>query len=342
MPVKATGPAQVSRIRVPGTGTAVRLRRADPAKPGYTRQRRGKGFSYRDAQGRPLTDPADTARIRDLVIPPAWQDVWISPDPKGHIQATGTDAAGRRQYLYHPAWRVKRDAAKFDHVLEAAARLPRLRRRVTTDLARRGYPRERVLAAAVRLLDHGLFRVGGDAYAVGDDATYGLATLRPDHVEPGRNGEIEFRYPAKGGLERLCVVSDVDTSRVVRGLLDRRAGEERLFAYRDGREWRDVHSDDVNEYLRQASGYDMTAKDFRTWHATVRAAEMLAAEGKASSTTAGRRTVARVMREVAEELGNTPTIARTSYVDPRVVDLYHAGELSSPVDERTVRQLLTG
>src|SRR4029453_7565210 len=165
MPVKATGPAQVSRIRVPGTGTAVRLRRADPAKPGYTRKRRGKGFSYRDAQGRPLTDPADTARIRDLVIPPAWQDVWISPDPKGHIQATGTDAAGRRQYLYHPAWRAKRDAAKFDHVLEAAARLPRLRRRVTTDLARRGYPRERVLAAGGRPLRHVPVPGGGGADA---------------------------------------------------------------------------------------------------------------------------------------------------------------------------------
>jgi len=185
----------------------VRLRRADPAKPGYGRHRRGRGFSYVDTGGAPLRDADERARIRNLAIPPAWQDVWISPDPRGHIQATGTDNAGRRQYLYHPVWRQRRDAAKFDHVLDVAARLPRIRRTVTRHLDDRGLTQRRVLATAVRLLDRGLFRVGGEQYASGDDATFGLATLQVGHVRL-HNGEAVFCYPAKGGTERECTVTD--------------------------------------------------------------------------------------------------------------------------------------
>jgi DNA topoisomerase I len=306
----------------------VRLRRADTGKPGYRRRRRGKGFSYLDVDGRPLTDPAALARIRDLVIPPAWTDVWVCCDPRGHIQAVGTDAAGRRQYRYHDVWRTKRDAAKFDHVLEVAQRLPDLRSRVAADLASRGHGRDRVLAAAARLLDIGVFRVGGEAYATDDDpsgeATYGLATLLREHVRV-RGAAMGFRYPAKGGIERVQRIVDEPTATLVRALLRRDDGDPQLLAYRAGREWRDVRSADINAYLKEHScGCEITAKDFRTWHATVLAAVVLAGS-PARSRTGRQRAVSAAMREVAEYLGNTPAVARASYVDPRVIDLYHAG-----------------
>lgn len=310
----------------------MRLRRADPSKPGWTRRRRGKGFSYHDERGGVLTDPDHLARIRALVIPPAWQHVWINPDPRGHIQAVGTDAAGRRQYRYHDIWRTKRDAAKFDHVLDVAERLPTLRERVAADLATRGYGKARVLAVAVRLLDEGVFRIGGEAYAAEDsagEATYGLATLQREHVTV-RGATMEFQYPAKGGIHRSQRIVDKPAATVVRELLRRDDDAVELLAFRDGRGgnggWRDVRSADINEYLRSATGCEISAKDFRTWHATVLAAVSLAAFDPPRSATAGRRIVAGVMREVADFLGNTPTVARNSYVDPRVVDLYSAGQ----------------
>ncbi|NUT32173.1 MAG: DNA topoisomerase IB [Hamadaea sp.] len=313
----------------------MRLRRSDLAGPGWTRRRRGKGFSYLDESGAVIRDADELDRIRALAIPPAWRDVWIAPYAHGHIQAVGTDDAGRRQYLYHPAWREQRDREKFDHVLEVARRLPRLRRRVRADLRRRGLVRERVLAAAVRLIDLGLFRVGGDEYAGGDEPTYGVATLRPEHVT-SRRGCVEIAYPAKGGVEQRRTVTDPQVCAVVRALARGRAGDARLLAFRerDGR-WREVHSGDVNDYLREATGADMTAKDFRTWHATVYAAAALArargpADGGAPSATAGRRMVAATVREVAELLGNTPAVARSSYVDPRIVDLFHEGVTVPP------------
>jgi len=308
----------------------VRLRRSDPSAPGLTRRRRGRGFSYHDCDGQVADDPQVLARIRGLAIPPAWRQVWICPDPRGHIQATGIDAAGRKQYLYHPVWRQQRDAAKFDHVLDFAAALPRLRRRISDDLARGDLSRARVLAAAARLLDLGAFRVGGEEYAAGEDATFGLATLRRDHVS--LNGrEITFRYLAKGGMERLHRLADEEVRAVLTPLVRRRSGIE-LLAYRQGRMWRDVRSSDINDYLRDASGMDVTAKDFRTWHATNLAAVGLAATGPTPSVAARRRAVSRVMREVADFLGNTPTVARVSYVDPRIVDLYHEG-VTIPVDD---------
>jgi DNA topoisomerase I len=324
----------------------MRLRRSDLGKPGYGRRRRGRGVTFLDTAGEPITDPDEVARLRELVIPPAWKQVWICPDPRGHIQATGVDAAGRKQYIYHPLWRVKRDEAKFDHILEVATRLPALRKRVDRDLARRGLRRERVLGTVVRLLDMGMFRVGSDQYANGDDPTFGVATLRPDHVR-GRSGCVILEFPAKGGVEQVAHVEDADVCAVLRDLRRRRCAAERLFGYWDGRQWRDLRSDEINDYLRDASGGEMTAKDFRTWHATVLAATELAAVGALRSITGRRRAVAAVMREVADLLGNTPTVARASYVDPRVIDLYHDGVVAQ-VDagarkeaaERAVLELL--
>jgi DNA topoisomerase I len=312
----------------------MRLRRSDPSAPGYRR----RGRRLLDQNGNRLSDPDALARIRELAVPPAWRDVWISPDPRGHIQAVGTDAAGRRQYLYHEAWRREREKRKFDHVLDVAERLPRLRRRLARDLTGDRLSRDRVLAAVVRLIDLGLFRVGGDEYAKGEEATFGVTTLLPEHVRITAADKrrlagpaqvpahvMEFRYPAKGGIERVCAISDDEVCAVLTQLR-RRRDRSRLFAYRDPGGWHDVRGDEVNGYLKDASGIEMTAKDFRTWHATVLAAILLAEHDPAGVPLTGRRrTVARVMRDVAEELGNTPAVAKASYVDPRVVDLYHDG-----------------
>ena len=328
----------------------MRLRRSAPAAPGYSRRRRGPGFSYLDQDGRPLTDPDELSRCRGLVIPPAWRDVWICPDPAGHIQATGIDAAGRRQYLYHPHWRVRRDRHKFDRLLTVAARLPRLRRRVRADLADRAMSRRRALALAARLIDLGLFRVGGDEYAGGEDATYGVATLEAGHVTLDGH-TVHFRYRAKGGIQREISITDPTVSATVRALRRHRRRDERLLAYRSGARWAEVRSGDVNDYLRAASGCEMTAKDLRTWHATVLAAVALARLDLPASPTALRRAVARVMREVSAHLGNTPAVVRASYVDPRVVDLFHrgttidppaTGRRPGPAAESAVLDLLSG
>ncbi|WP_326559572.1 DNA topoisomerase IB [Micromonospora sp. NBC_01796] len=302
----------------------MRLRRSDPAKLGYGRRRRGRGVSFVDPGGRPIRDSRELDRLRGLVIPPAWRDVWISPDPAGHIQATGIDAAGRKQYLYHPEWRVRQDEAKFDHVLEVAARLPALRARLGADLSGRGLGRERVLATVASLLDSGTFRIGSDQYAAGDDPTFGVATLRPEHTRT-RRGCVVFEFPAKGGIARVQRIDDAGLCAVLRDLRRRRRDADRLFGYWDGHGWRDVRSDEINEYLRAASGGEMTAKDFRTWHATLRTSLALARQGPERSETRRKRVVAGVMREVAELLGNTPAVARASYVDPRLIDRYHDG-----------------
>jgi DNA topoisomerase I len=251
----------------------VRLRRSSPSGPGYTRRRRGKGFTYHDQTGAIITDRAELDRIRALVIPPAWQDVWICPDPRGHIQAIGTDAAGRRQYRYHDVWRTQRDAAKFDHVLAVGAHLPKVREVVAGHLNERGLTANRVMAAAVRLLDVGCFRIGGEEYASGDEATFGLATLRREHVALVR-GCVRFCYPAKGGVQRTLDIPDDEVRAVVRALLRRESEHPELLAYRNGTGWCDVRSADVNAYLREVSGIDISAKDFRTWNGTVLAADL--------------------------------------------------------------------
>jgi DNA topoisomerase-1 len=310
-----------------------RLRRSDPARPGLARRRTGRGFSYLDPAGQRVTDPAVLARIRALAIPPAWRDVWICADPAGHIQAVGTDVAGRRQYRYHDAWRVHRDRAKHARALVFGQALPGLRRRWRRDLGRSELDRNRVLAAAATLLDLGLFRVGGEEYAQ-ENGTFGLATLRREHVRV-RSGALVFDYVSKGGLRRVESVTDPAVLSVVAGLRRRRDGNGELFAYRTGRGWCDVRSADINDYLREVSRLDITAKDFRTWHATVlMAAELARHAPPPRSATARRRLVVAAYGEVSEALGNTPAVCRKSYVDPRVVDLFHAGVTIEPAANR--------
>ena len=315
----------------------MRLRRSKTGKPGYGRRRSGRGFRYVDEHGRPLHDSEAVDRIKALVIPPAWEDVWISPDPRGHIQAIGRDAAGRKQYLYHPAWRTRQDQKKFDHALEVAAELPGLRERLCADLSGRGLTRARVLAAMVRLLDLGMLRVGGDESAQRDeDPSFGLSTLRPEHVR-GKGGCILLEFTGKSGIPHAVTVGDGEVCQVLRDLRRRRRGEDRLFAYYEDHRWHEVHADDVNDYLRDDG---MTAKDFRTWHGTAKAAAALAETGPQPTKTARKKAVAAAMRDVAEVLGNTPAVARSAYVDPRVVEKFEEGEVANGTDEKAVIDLL--
>jgi len=305
-----------------------RLRRSDTRAEGITRRRRGKGFSYFH-HGKPVTDADTLERIRALVIPPAWRQVWICLDPQGHLQATGVDDAGRRQYRYHDQWRIRRDAAKFSHMLEVAEALPRLRKRVAAGLAQRGLNRERVLAAAARLLDSAVIRTGGEGYANDDpvlgEATFGLATLRRSHVSVTGDAII-LCFQAKGGTETEIAVRDRPLAGLVRRLLGRDDPNPELLGFREGGQWRDVRTQDVNDYLREASGIQLTAKDFRTWHGTVAAAVSLAHTGSVPTKTGARKAVTQAMRDAAELLGNTAAVARKSYVDPRVIDAYVQGE----------------
>ncbi|MGY1832477.1 DNA topoisomerase IB [Geodermatophilus sp. SYSU D01180] len=304
----------------------MRLRRSDVHGRGWTRRRAGRGFSYRDEDGQLIRDAERLDRIRSIAIPPAWKDVWICPWPNGHIQATGLDAAGRRQYRYHDAWRARRDAEKHERVLAIASELPEVRDRVAEALRTRGPNRERVLACALRLLDLGTFRIGSEEYAE-ENGTYGLATLRREHVTV-RGERTFFRYTAKGGIEREVEITDRPTATVVRHLLERPddAGEE-LLAYRlDDGTWHDVTSDEINAYLKEVSGAEITAKDFRTWNATVMMAAALAEQPPPKSRTARNRTIREAYVRVSEQLGNTPAVCKASYVDPRVVDRYENGE----------------
>ena len=251
--------------------------------------------------------------------------MWLCPDPLGHLQATGVDAAGRRQYLYHPRWRERRDREKFERALTFAELLPRLRRRLVRVLEDDGEPtRDRVLAAAVRLLDVGMFRVGSEQYAE-EDSGVGLATVLKEHVNV-HGDAIEFDYPGKGGTRRLQVIEDPVTIDLITSLKRRRGGPAELLAYRERRRWRNLRSDDINEYLKEQLGDEFSAKDFRTWNATVMAAVTLAANGReATSKTARKRAINESVRAVAELLGNTPAVARRSYIDPRVFDRYRSG-----------------
>jgi DNA topoisomerase I len=303
-----------------------RLRRADCSAAGIRRRRRGKGFEYLDQDGSRLTDEETLARIRDLAIPPAWEDVWICPFPMGHIQATGTDARGRKQYRYHDKWRERRDQLKFDEMIDFARALPAMRRRVDEHLAADGMTRERVLAAAVRLLDRGFFRVGGEDYAV-ENESYGLATIHKRHVQLLDEHRLRFDYPAKSGQRRVQSIVDPDVYEIVRQLKRRRGGSPELLAYRDGRRWRDLKSADINAYVKQVTGGDFSAKDFRTWNATVLAALALAVSGPVASQSkaARKRAMNRAVKEVAKYLGNTPAVARASYIDPRIFDRYEGG-----------------
>ncbi|OBA76151.1 DNA topoisomerase [Mycobacterium sp. 1554424.7] len=301
----------------------MRLRRSDLGKPGIARKRRGKGFAYYDPAGNPLSDPDTLARINELVIPPAWKKVWISPHPNGHIQAVGTDAAGRRQYIYHTAWQQERAEEKFDRVLELSTRLPMWRARVGKDLARRGLPRERVLAVALRLLDRAYFRAGGEQYAE-EHESYGMATLLCSHVAVHRHA-VEFDYPAKSGVRRTVEIDDPEIVRAVRALMRRPGRTDRLLVCRTGSGWVDIRSDDLNARFKEMVGDEFTVKDLRTWHGTVLAAAAFVDADPPVSQRVVKRVESAVMKEVAEELGNTPAVARGSYVDPRVLTAYEQG-----------------
>jgi DNA topoisomerase IB len=288
--------------------------------PGWRRVRQGKGFRYLDEDGAPLP-PLDRERCINLVIPPAWTDVWICPAENGHLQAVGTDDAGRRQYLYHPAWRERRDAEKFVHMERFARSLIRHRQ-----VSRREIGTEpdltTVSAVAFSLLDLGMFRVGSDRY-VDENGSHGLTTVERDHVTPEGRG-MTFCYPAKSGQEVEVTVRDDRVNAVLETLRRRRTGGDRLLAYKHAGRWRHLTADDVNLYVKDTLGPEFTAKDFRTWRGTVIAAHALALSD-ASTKTARKRSVAGAMREVSDHLGNTPAVARSSYVDPRVVDLFQDG-----------------
>jgi len=320
-----------------------RTRRSDCHGPGIRRVRRGRGFSYHRADGTAVTEPDVLSRIRDLAIPPAWRDVWICPWPNGHIQAAGTDDAGRRQYLYHADWRRRRDAEKFARVRSFGRALPDLRRAVESDLRAGGLERRTVLAAAVRLLDAGCFRVGGEEYAQAN-GTFGVATLRKDHVKI-RDGRLRFDFEGKGSKRHQVELRDDLLAPVVAQLKRRRGGGADLLAWKEDGRWVDVRSSDVNDYIKELSGGEYTAKDFRTWAATVAAAEGLAEQAHAG-TRSTKKAVAEVMRDVARVLGDTPAVTRRSYVDPAVIDRFldgttiRAAARRSPAVESAVLELL--
>ena len=300
------------------------LKRARSTGPGISRRRQGRGFTYVHPNGQTVRDDATRERIRSLAIPPAWEDVWICPDERGHLQAVGTDAAGRKQYLYHEDWRTRRDRQKFDRVLRLARRLPAMRKICDRDIATRGLTRERALAGAVRLLDLGFFRIGSEAYTE-ENGSYGLATLRRSHARVSGD-EIRFDFAAKSGQRRIQSVRDPGLARLTSALLRRKGGGRELLAFRDGKTWRDVRSEDINAYLKDLADEEISAKDFRTWHATVLTAALLASEEQGlTSVTSRKRVVSTVVKEVAEALGNTPAVCRASYIDPRVIDRFLDG-----------------
>src|ERR1700712_4618991 len=316
----------------------VRLRRSHPDGPGLTRRRRGRGWEYRDADGARGTDAETIDRINALVIPPAWQQVWISPWANGHIQAVGSDAAGRRQYLYHAEWSTRRHTQKFERVVGFGLALPNARLLVAEHLAERGFSKERALATAFRLLDRGHFRIGGEVYAE-TNGSFGLATLRRDHVRREKR-ELVFDYTAKSGLHRVERISDPELLDAVGGLLRRRGDVEELLAYRNRTGWHHVTGADINEYLKEITGEAISAKDFRTWHGTTMAAVALTfAPTELKSKTAVAKAERQEVVAGARQLGNTPTVSRGSYIDPRVIDAFERNVRITPAVERAVRTL---
>jgi DNA topoisomerase-1 len=311
-----------------------RLRYVTDEQPGLRRRRAGRGFVYLDRRGRRITDERTLDRVRRIAIPPAWTDVWICPDAHGHLQATGRDARGRKQYRYHPDWRARQESDKYAHLVDFGHALPDIRERVATDYARPGLPKEKVTAAVVHLLESSLIRVGNDEYAA-TNGTFGLTTLRDRHVSFD-TGEIEFSFAGKSGQRHTVSVHDPRTARIVRKCRD--IPGQRLFQYvGDDGARHDLGSSDVNDYLREAGGAEFTAKDFRTWVGTLLAAVALSALEVPEADTEGRRNATIAVTAVARRLGNTPTVARNSYVHPDVVDLYLDGRLADLWHRRRAR-----
>ena len=323
----------MGRSRVDTTRRRLNRRRHDPAveaglvyvsgeEPGIRRVRRGRGFAYLDPEGKPVRDRSTLDRIRALVIPPAWEHVWITTRQRGHLQATGRDSRGRKQHLYHPRWRLHRDADKFDRMVEFAKALPAIRRRVAYDLRREGLPREKVVATIVRLLETTYARIGNEEYAR-QNRSFGLTTLRNRHVDV-TGSTVRFLFPGKSGVEVSVDVTDKRVARVIRRCED--LPGQHLFQYIDPEgERRQVTSDDVNDYLREVSGQAFTAKDFRTWAGTVLAASALREVAGFESETEAKRKVAAAIDQVARKLGHTRAVCRRAYVHPAVVAAYMAG-----------------
>ena len=305
-----------------------RLKRVSCSGPGITRRARGRGFEYFNGRtGKRIEDPETLVRIRDLGIPPAWKDVWICSEPMGHIQALGTDAAGRRQYIYHEAWRLRKDREKFERMLVFAGALPAMREHWMADLQTRGLRREKVLACAALFLDRAFFRIGGESYAEQNES-YGLATLQKDHVRLLGKDWIGLTYRAKSGKMRDTQLPlDPAQYRVIQALKRRRSGSPELLAYKQGSIWVDVKSADINQYIQDVAGVgSFSAKDFRTWNATVLAAAFIAPLSLgASSESAKKRAISMAIKDVANYLGNTPAVCRNSYIDPRVFDRFRSG-----------------
>jgi len=320
-----------------------RLRRSSTKGRGYHRVRSGSGFSYKDPHGTTVTDPEVRKRLEDLVIPPAWDDVWISPYENGHILATGIDGAGRRQYMYHPSWRDRMDKIKYDRALALAESLPAARRMVTQDLRRPEPDRRRALAAAFRMLDQGSLRVGSERYAT-EHGSHGLSTLLCTHAHISGD-DIELEFPGKSHQAWSSTIHDADLARVLVGM-KRRGPTARLLSFRErrGDDWEPVTAEDINAYVKERAGEDFTAKDFRTLHGTVAAAVDLAETGVLSSQAKRKKAISHAVKAASEVLGNTPTVARQSYIDPRLLDAYEHGETIDPerlhAAESEVRALL--
>ncbi len=314
-----------------GVPTGMRLRRSNPDKPGLSRKGRGRGFSYHDEHGKKIDDPDIVERIRTLAIPPAWKDVWICPYPNGHIQALGTDDAGRRQYLYHDDWRTSQDADKHDRVRQLARKLPAFREAVDKDLSKRGIGRDKVLAVALRMLDYGVFRTGNTKYAE-DNGSRGAATLLRDDVTV-RSGTVVFDFVAKGGIDRKLELDDDRLVAAVRSLKRGKHDNPRLLVYREGSSYHQIDAGMINDRFHALVGDDYTVKDLRTWTATVHAAVDLAQADPPNTKKALNTAVKDMLAEVSGHLGNTPTVARASYIDPRVVDQYERGRTIPDVVE---------
>jgi len=311
-------------LEPPEFAEAAGLTYVDDKDPGIRRVKKGKGFAYLDARGEPVTSERTLERIRKLVLPPAWTEVWICPRADGHIQATARDARGRKQYKYHPKWRETRDETKYARMAEFGRALPKLRRRVEADLALRGLPKEKVLAAVVRVMEMTLVRVGNDEYAK-QNKSFGLTTLRDRHVKFQGSSAI-FEFNGKSGKVHRTGIRDRRLARIVKACQD--IPGQRLFQYLtpDG-ERCPVTSTDVNAYIREATGGDFTAKDFRTWAGTLDCARRLVEAGAAESPTEAKRIMAQCVKETASQLGNTPAVCRSSYVHPAIFDQYAEGRL---------------
>ncbi|WP_183407177.1 DNA topoisomerase IB [Nocardioides marmorisolisilvae] len=309
----------------------MRLRTVSCQQPGWRRIRHGRGFRYLDEHGEPLAAD-DVERVRDLVIPPAWTDVWICPYPRGHLQAVGTDDAGRRQYLYHPQWREQRDLEKFERVTALASTFPGMRRKLRHQLlAPAGdddVERRRVLAAGVRLIDLGCFRPGSEESA-DEFGSHGLTTLERHHVRR-EHSVLMFRFSGKAGIEHEVLVEDPNLVSALESAL-KRPGGARLLASKVGARWKPITAEELNEHIRAVTGLDMTAKDFRTWHATVTAAVVLAESPIPTSASGRKKRIREAVVAASELLGNTPTVARSAYVDPRIIDLFESGTVLDPI-----------